>query len=88
MGIWTFLAIVLLTHTATGYPVSALASASDGTLCLTAADRIDDGEDLSPVEKQEAHDACHRAIKATSSIVQKYQFDEADFAITGRRHAY
>ncbi|MEM7399716.1 MAG: hypothetical protein AAGF48_10640 [Pseudomonadota bacterium] len=86
MSIWTFLAIVLLTHTAAGYP--ALASASDGNLCLSAAERIDDGEDLSSAEKQEAHDACRRAIAATSSIVQKYQFDEADFAITGQRHAY
>ena len=88
MSIWTFLAIVLLTHTAAGYPALALASASDGNLCLSAAERVDDGEDLSPAEKQEAHDACRRAIAATSSVVQKYQFDEANFAITGQRHAY
>ncbi|MDJ0514413.1 MAG: hypothetical protein QNJ62_13310 [Methyloceanibacter sp.] len=88
MSIRTFLTIVLLTHTSTGYPVSALASASDANLCLAAAERIDDGEDLSPAEKQEAHDACRRAIEATSSIVQKYQFDEADFAITGQRYDY
>ena len=44
---------------------------------------MDEGEILDEAEKQEAHEACQRALSATASVIQKYQFQEADFAITG-----
>jgi hypothetical protein len=40
------------------------------------AKRLDAGEKLS--EKNAAHEACLRALSATGSVVQKYQFQEAD----------
>ena len=68
-------------------PVSAPSSASpvDAVACLTAAEEIDAGEKLSVQEREEAHQACLRALSATASVIQKYQFQEADFLITGRR---
>ncbi len=61
----------------------AVASTQDATLCLLTAERVDEGETLDEVGKQEAHEACQRALSATASVIQKYQFQEADFAITG-----
>lgn len=68
-------------------PASSFAQ-DDATLCLFTAERIDAGETLSDAEREEAHEACRRALSATASVVQKYQFQEADFAITGKRDAY
>ena len=62
---------------------SAAASTQDATLCFLTAERVDDGETLDETEKKEAHEACLHALAATGSVVQKYQFQEADFAITG-----
>ena len=64
------------------------APAQDASLCLITAERVDAGEALSEAEKNEAHEACLRALSATGSVVQKYQFQEADFAITGTRHEF
>jgi hypothetical protein len=64
----------------------ATVSAQDeASLCLITAERVDAGETLSEAERQEAHEACLAALAATGSVVQKYQFQEADFAITGTR---
>jgi len=63
----------------------AAASTQDATLCLLTAERVDEGETLDEAEKQEAHEACQRALAATVSVIQKYQFQEADFAITGAK---
>ncbi|MGB3037480.1 MAG: hypothetical protein WBB72_08865 [Methyloceanibacter sp.] len=41
----------------------------------------EDGETLADAEKSQAHAACLRALSDTSSIVQKYQLQEADFDI-------
>jgi hypothetical protein len=63
--------------------LSAAASTQDATFCLLTAERVEAGETLDDAEKKEAHEACQRAIAATGSVVQKYQFQEADFAIAG-----
>ena len=61
------------------------AAAQDADLCLTTAERVDAGEALGDAERKKAHEACLRALSDTASVVQKYQFLEADFAITGDR---
>ena len=66
----------------------ALALPADGNTCFASAERIEAGETLSATEREEAHQACRRAISVTASVLQKYQFDEADFVITGKRHKY
>jgi hypothetical protein len=63
----------------------ALASAHDAQICFDAADKVTDGGTLEGAEKQAAHEACQRALAATSSVVQKYQLQEADFDVTGTR---
>ena len=69
-------------------PLEAPASTADGYACLAAAQRVDDGEVLTEAEKKDAHGACSKALSATASLMQKYQFEEAIFAITGKRHEY
>ncbi|MFZ0398470.1 MAG: hypothetical protein WAM06_10630 [Methyloceanibacter sp.] len=64
--------------------MSAPALAQDMQLCFAASDRVKDGETLADTEKHTAHEACLRALSDTSSIVQKYQLQEADFDIIGR----
>ena len=88
MNVRTLAAIVLIASVTVGQPGPVFASAADGTLCLAAAEKIDDGEPLTPTEKDEARNACGNAIRATASIFQKYQFEEAYFAITGQRYKY
>jgi hypothetical protein len=61
------------------------AFAQDADLCLVVAGRADDGREVSDEEKRLAHEACMRALADTSSIVQKYHLQEADFDITGMR---
>ncbi len=61
----------------------APASAQDADLCFLTAERVEAGEEIDAAEKQSAHEACLRALSATASVVQKYQFQEADFAIMG-----
>lgn len=84
----TRLGIALFAATFAGLYVPALASSAHGNTCFAAAERIEAGETLSPTEREEAHQACRRAISVTASVLQKYQFDEADFVITGKRHKY
>ncbi|ODR98184.1 hypothetical protein AUC69_09685 [Methyloceanibacter superfactus] len=64
------------------------ASAQDADLCLTTAERAASGEELDGDEKTKAHEACLRALSDTASVVQKYQFQEADFAIMGTHHKF
>ena len=64
--------------------LSAPALAQDMQLCFAAADRLKEGETLADTEKRTAHEACLRALSDTSSVVQKYQLQEADFDIMGR----
>jgi hypothetical protein len=64
--------------------LSAPALAQDIQLCFAAADRLKEGETLADTEKRTAHEACLRALSDTSSVVQKYQLQEADFDIVGR----
>jgi hypothetical protein len=64
--------------------LSAPALAQDMQLCFAAADRLKGGETLADTEKRTAHEACLRALSDTSSVVQKYQLQEADFDIMGR----
>jgi hypothetical protein len=64
------------------------AAAQDADLCLMTAERAASGEELGADEKTKAHEACLRALSDTSSVLQKYQFQEADFAIMGTHHKY
>ena len=68
--------------------LAAPASAQDADICLTTAEQAAAGEELSDDEKSKAHEACLRALSDTGSVLQKYQFQEADFAITGTRHEF
>jgi hypothetical protein len=60
------------------------ALAQDIETCFATADRVADGETVTPEDKSAGHEACQRALAATSSVVQKYQIQEADFDIVGR----
>jgi len=60
------------------------AHAEDMALCLDTADRINDGKAVDDATRKAAHEACQRALADTSSIVQKYHLQEADFDIVGR----
>jgi hypothetical protein len=64
------------------------AAAQDADLCLTTAERAASGEELDSDEKTKAHEACLRALSDTASVVQKYQFQEADFAIMETHHKF
>jgi len=68
--------------------IATPASAQDADICLTTAERVASGEKLSGDEKTRAHEACLRALSDTASVVQKYQFQEADFAIMGTHHKF
>ena len=61
------------------------ALAQDMQKCFAAADKVKDGVALDEAEKRAAHDACMRALADTSSVVQKYHLQEADFDIMGNR---
>ncbi|MGI8725577.1 MAG: hypothetical protein ACR2J1_09580 [Methyloceanibacter sp.] len=63
----------------------AAAQSQDAQLCFDMSDRVRDGETLADVAKRAAHDACLRALAATSNVVQKYHLQEADFDIMGTR---
>ena len=60
------------------------ALAQDIALCFFTAERVADGERIEDADKRAGHEACQRALAQTSSIVQKYQIQEADFEIVGR----
>ncbi len=61
------------------------AFAQDINICYATADRVTNGETVSDEDKKAGHEACQRALAATGSVVQKYQFQEADFDILGTR---
>ena len=88
MSVRALAVVFLFACTTAGQRGPAFASAADGTLCLAAAEKTDDGDPLTPAEKDEAQRACGNAIRATASIFQKYQFEEAYLAITGHRYKY
>ena len=77
----TLLILVALSLAAAPEP----ALAQDFQLCFDAADKVTEGEKIEEGERQAAHEACQRALAQTSSVVQKYQLQEADFDITGTR---
>lgn len=60
------------------------ASAEDVAICFSTADRVAGGEAVDDATKKAGHEACQRALAETSSIVQKYHLQEADFDIVGR----
>jgi hypothetical protein len=64
---------------------STPAHAQDAQICLSAADRVHDGDTLADAEKAQAHEACLRALSNSSNVVQKYHLQEADFDIMGPR---
>ena len=64
------------------------ASAQDADICLVTAERAVAGETLPDDERTKAHEACVRALSDTASVIQKYQFQEADFAIMGTQHKF
>ena len=72
--------LAVLTLAAAPFP----ARAEDAALCFGTADRVVDGEQITEEEKRAGHEACQRALAATSSITQKYHLQEADFDIVGR----
>jgi hypothetical protein len=45
---------------------------------------VTDGGTIDEAERKSAHEACQRALAQTSSVVQKYHLQEADFDILGR----
>lgn len=67
---------------------ASISAQDDASLCLVTAERVDAGETLTGAERNEAHAACVRALSATASVVQKHQFQEADFTITGTHHKF
>lgn len=60
------------------------AHAQDVALRFGTADRVVSGETVDEATKQAGHEACQRALAETSSVVQKYHLQEADFDIVGR----
>jgi hypothetical protein len=60
------------------------ALAQDVGICFITAERVANGERVEDEDKRAGHEACQRALAQTSSIVQKYQIQEADFEIVGR----
>ena len=60
------------------------AQAQDVAICFRTADLVVSGEDIDDATKNAGHEACQRALAETSSVVQKYHLQEADFDIVGR----
>ena len=60
------------------------AQAQDVAICFGTADRVTSGEAVDESTRKAGHEACQRAIAETSSVVQKYHLQEADFDIVGR----
>jgi hypothetical protein len=63
---------------------TAPALAQDIEICFATADRVANGEKVTPEDKDAGHEACQRALAATSSIMQKQEIQESDFDIVGR----
>ncbi len=60
------------------------AHAQDAMICFRTAERVVSGEEVDDATKKAGHEACQRALAETSSVVQKYHLQEADFDIVGR----
>lgn len=60
------------------------ALAQDIQICLDTAERVTNGDKLEDKEKETGHEACQRALAASSNVVLKYHLQEADFDIMGR----
>lgn len=60
------------------------ACAQDFQICFATADRVAEGKKVEAEDKRAGHEACQRALAETSSLVQKYHLQEADFDIMGR----
>lgn len=76
----TLLCLFVLAFAAAAEP----ARAQDMQICYDTADKVTDGGTIDEAERKSAHDACQRALAQTSSVVQKYHLQEADFDILGR----
>lgn len=76
-AIFTFVAAMLAL-------AASPAQAEDVALCFATADRVVAGEAVDDATKKAGHEACQRALAETSSVVQKYHLQEADFDIVGR----
>ena len=77
LAIFTFVAAVLVL-------AAGAAQAQDVAICFGTADRVVAGEAVDEATKKAGHEACQRALAETSSVVQKYHLQEADFDIVGR----
>jgi hypothetical protein len=77
-AIFTFVAAILTL-------AASPAQAEDVALCFATADRVVAGEAVDDATKKAGHEACQRALGETSSVVQKYHLQEADFDIVGRK---
>jgi hypothetical protein len=75
---------VILTFVAMIALAASPAQADDVALCFATADRVVAGEAVDDATKKARHEACQRALAETSSVVQKYHLQEADFDIVGR----
>ena len=64
---------------------TAPAYAQDADLCFSTADLLKEGAQVPDKDRTAAHEACQRALSDTSSIIQKYHLQEADFDVTGTR---
>ena len=65
---------------------SAPAYAQDAQICLSAGERVSNGDTLADAEKSRAHaKPASAALSDSSSVVQKYHLQEADFDIMGTR---
>jgi hypothetical protein len=77
----TPLCLFVLAFASTAEP----AHAQDMQICYDTADKVTDGGTIDEAERKSAHEACQRALAASSSVVQKYHLQEADFDIMGNR---
>ena len=76
----TLFSLFVLAFAAAAEPTRA----QDMQICYDTADKATEGSTIDETERQAAHEACQRALAATSSVVQKYHLQEADFDILGR----
>jgi hypothetical protein len=76
----TLLSLLVLAFATAAEPTRA----QDMQICYDTADKVTDGGTIDEAERKAAHEACQRALAETSSVVQKYHLQEADFDILGR----
>jgi hypothetical protein len=77
--------LIALSLAALGLVTAAThARAQDAATCFGTADKVTSGEAVDEETKRKGHEACQRALTETSSVMQKYHLQEADFDIIGR----